>query len=312
MPYPSGLDVSFIIPLYNCLPLTQAMLASLQPTIPPGLQHEIIFVDDGSSDGTRDWLKTISTPVIRVVLNERNLGYAGANNRGASLARGRHLVLLNNDIVLTPGWLEPMLQTSAMLAKPGLVGNVQRRINNGAIDHTGIFINARGVPQHDHTFPAKLTHRLVVAATGACLLIETALWRELGGFDEHYVNGCEDVDLCFKARQVGRINAVSLQSVIFHHVSASPGRKERDEHNTRRLTERWREQLVDAGLDAWCRQYFECDLNAALAFDDPGLAFVVAQYVLGIASRPPARAAAAFRATLDRESVRRSQALGLG
>ena len=47
--------VSFVIPLYNCLPLTQAMLASLRTSLPAGLEHEIIFVDDGSTDGTRDW-----------------------------------------------------------------------------------------------------------------------------------------------------------------------------------------------------------------------------------------------------------------
>src|SRR5687767_66385 len=103
------MKVSFIIPLYNCLPLTQAMLASLQATLPAGLAHEIIFVDDGSTDGTREWLATLTAPPFRVLLNERNLGYAIANNRAAAVARGEFLVLLNSDLVLQPGWLEPML-----------------------------------------------------------------------------------------------------------------------------------------------------------------------------------------------------------
>ncbi|MES1194676.1 MAG: glycosyltransferase [Opitutus sp.] len=99
---PRSPRVSFVVPLYNCLGLTQAMLASLQASLPADLALEIIFVDDGSTDGTREWLATLP-PDIRVVLNEKNLGYAAANNRGAALARGEFLALLNNDLILAPG-----------------------------------------------------------------------------------------------------------------------------------------------------------------------------------------------------------------
>src|SRR5438105_8246007 len=89
--------VSFIVPLYNCLPLAQAMLASLQATLPAGLSHEIILIDDGSTDGTREWLQSLSPsnglamltgPPFRVLLNEHNLGFARTNNRGAAVANG--------------------------------------------------------------------------------------------------------------------------------------------------------------------------------------------------------------------------------
>ncbi|HZP59074.1 MAG TPA: glycosyltransferase, partial [Opitutaceae bacterium] len=130
------MQVSFIIPLYNCLPLTQAMLASLRATLPAGLDHEIIFIDDGSTDGSRQWLTTLPGPAIQVVLNEKNLGYAAANNRGAALARGEFLALLNNDLVLTPRWLESMLAIFRQVPDAGPVGNVQRDIRSGAVEHS--------------------------------------------------------------------------------------------------------------------------------------------------------------------------------
>src|SRR5206468_659098 len=114
------------------------MLASLQATLPANLTHEIIFVDDGSTDGTREWLATLREP-IRVVLNERNLGYAMANNHAAATARGELLVLLNNDLVLQPHWLEPMLATHAALdERAGIVGNLQLNARTRELDHAGI------------------------------------------------------------------------------------------------------------------------------------------------------------------------------
>ena len=304
------MQVSFIIPLFNCLPLTQAMLVSLRATLPAGLTHEIIFVDDGSTDGTRDWLSTLaSDPAIRVVLNERNLGYATANNRGATLARGEFLALLNNDLVLTRRWLAPMLATHRALgARAGLVGNVQLDARTGAVDHAGLVVNLCGKPVHNHAlppFPIRLIRpiRRAPAVTGACVVIETTLWRQLGGFDEGYINGGEDIDLCFRARAAGRINAVALRSIVRHHVSSSPGRKARDEQNSHRLAQRWRAELVaaaDDGQREWCRDYLWPVLPEPRS-DDWRRAVWALAFLAHVLAVPPPDAIAAVEVGLGRE-----------
>lgn len=302
-------QVSFIIPLYNCLALTQAMLASLQATLPPGLAHEIIFVDDGSTDGTRDWLKSLRDPPFKVLLNERNLGYAVANNRAAAVARGEFLALLNNDLVLLPNWLEPMLAAHrALEARAGLIGNVQLDAKTGAVDHAGIVINGNGKPVHLRRRPSRCSAffrpvRTRPAVTGACLLVSRALWQNLGGFDEAYLNGGEDIDLGFRARAAGRANAVALRSVVRHHVSASPGRKLRDEENSRRLVRRWRREFIAAATRDWCRDYLrEALLNPRSR--EYRLAINACLHALHLRSAAPAEALASIEAGQQREFAR--------
>lgn len=305
---PNAPQLSVVIPLYNCLPLTQAMLASLRATLPRDLSHEIIFVDDGSTDGTRAWLQTLG-PAIRVILNERNLGYAAANNRGAAAATGENLALLNNDLVLKPRWLEPMLVLQRRLgARAGLIGNGQRDARTGEVDHTGIIINHKGKPEHDHAVPwwriFPGSWRACPAITGACAVVSRALWGQLGGFNETYVNGCEDVDLCLRAAALGRINAVSLESWVDHHVSASPGRKLRDEENTFKLVTRWREALVPLAARAWCRRYLEVDWSRAREPHGHADARSAFFYAYGLSTKAPAFASAGVNQAIDAEIAR--------
>jgi len=301
-------QVSFIIPLYDCVALTQATIASLQATLPQGLEHEIILVDDGSTDGTRAWLATLREP-FRVVLHERNQGYAAANNHGAAIARGDVLALLNNDLVLTPRWLEPMLDLHRRLGPTaGLVGNIQREVATGAIDHAGIFINSKGKPEHARTLPwwswiPGTRAQTVAMVTGACVLIDRGLWQRLGGFDEAYINGCEDVDLCLRARQDGRVNAVALRSTVYHHVSSSAGRKARNEQNTFRLTLRWQRELAAYAVRRWCQDFYEG--NLFLPRDrHPGLSLRIWAYGTGLSHTPPPQAVAAVDEAIALELAR--------
>jgi GT2 family glycosyltransferase len=252
------MQVSFIIPLFNCLEFTRECLRTLQATLPADLAHEIILVDDGSTDGTREWLATLAAP-FRVILNERNLGYAAANNRGAKQAQGKQLVLLNNDLVFEDGWFEPMLDVHHRLGpQAGCVGNIQLVVKTGRVDHAGIRINHRGKPEHETTGrPWPWQKRLVPAVTGACLMIARSCYLDVCGFDEGFRNGGEDVDLCFRLTAQGRRHAVALRSRVWHHVSASPSRKLHDEANSRRLAERYLTRLCLLGARAWAQHQLE-------------------------------------------------------
>jgi GT2 family glycosyltransferase len=310
-------QVSFVIPLFNNLALTRACVESLQATLPAGLAHEIILVDDGSTDGTRAWLATLAPP-FRVVLNDRNLGYAAANNRAVARASGKYLALVNNDLVFLPRWLEPILAAHRSLgAGAGLIGNVQRDFRSGAVDHTGIVINRAGKPEHDRTPPSWLTRlaapvRRVPAVTGACVVLERALWEKLGGFDEAFVNGGEDIDLCFRARAANHLNAVALRSVVRHHISSSIGRKLHDEKNSYLLAQRWRREFIaaaDLATRSWCRDYLET------IAPDPRLADrVLARrawcYARHFSSTPPPEAVADLETALDREFARWEEMFG--
>ncbi|HVT73398.1 MAG TPA: glycosyltransferase family 2 protein [Lacunisphaera sp.] len=257
------MQASFVIPLHNCLALTQECLRTLVATLPSRLDAEIVLVDDASTDGTAAWLRELTAapargPAVVTLRNETNAGFGVTCNRGAAVARGDLLFFLNSDLVLTLGWFEPMRDTLARHPEAGLVGNVQLVAATGEVDHTGIAFNHQGKPVHEqHASRAERRAglRSVPALTGACFALHRSTWRELGGFDEAYVNGAEDVDLCLRALAAGRKNYVALRSVVRHHVSQSPGRKRHDEQNSRRLMERWRQALAPLAARAWCRNY---------------------------------------------------------
>ena len=301
---------SFIIPLYNCLPLTKAMVASLRATVPADLAHEIIFVDDGSTDGTRAWLGSLTTST-RVVLNDRNLGFAGACNRGAAAAQGEFLFFLNNDLVLLPGWLAPMLAILQHDSSVGLVGNIQLNAATGDIDHTGIFFTHQGKPAHRTDRPLLARARgcqRVDALTGACFALRRSLWEKLGGFDEGFINGGEDVDLALRATAAGCRHFVALRSVVRHHISASAGRNLRNEQNTRRLLERWQEAITSLAARDWSREFIQQHWDQSFVYDDH-LGRAALACWLGLTPHPAAAVREGVQVAMGREFARWKQLL---
>ena len=242
----SLVQISIITSLFNRLDLTRAYLQSLERTL-AGREYEVILIDDVSSDGTREFLAGLTDARYRVVLNDAPRSFAANNNAGARLARAPLLCLLNNDTVLLPGWLEPMARLARTLPDVAVVGNVQREPVSGLIDHYGFYFNAEGDAIHAGkgcpTPPAE-PYLGWPALTAACWVIRREVFLGLNGFDETFHNGYEDLDFCLRAAVAGFRHFAANRSVIYHHISASPGRKQREDRNSQLFRQRWHEWLA--------------------------------------------------------------------
>jgi GT2 family glycosyltransferase len=249
------IEVSILIPVRNGVRFTRACLESLRASMPPGWQggreYEIVVHDDASTDGTGQLLSVLGPGEVRALAGPGGTSFAASNNRMAREARGRVLVMLNNDTLARPGWLEPMRAT---LDGPGVgvVGNTQV-YPTGRVNHAGV-VFARGTrPCHLYegldpgTRGVMLdTPRRVRAVTAACWAVRREVFLgTLGGFDEAFVNGYEDVDLCLRAYRAGLACVVAPGSVIVHHGSSTPGRFDRENANRREFLSRWGGLVAD-------------------------------------------------------------------
>jgi GT2 family glycosyltransferase len=243
--------VSIIIPVFNKFAFTRQCLSRIERDTPNNLAFEVIVVDNGSTDVTSEFFsqpQSYSFP-FQYHSNGANLGFSRANNIGAKLSSAKFLLFLNNDTIVRPGWLEAMVQTAGTDARVGIVGIKQLFPYTNSIHHTGIIFTADGTPQHIYPHAdASLSHvnkqREYQAVQGSCLLIARELFLECGMFDESYVNGYEDIDLCLKARERGRTVVCCTKSFIYHYGQITETRTADDESNRARLMDRWRDRIV--------------------------------------------------------------------
>jgi GT2 family glycosyltransferase len=232
---------SVVIPVYNQASLTRQCLEALVASPPEAAELELVVVDDASSDSTSQVLADYEGRV-RVVRNERNLGFAGACNHGAKCASGEWLVFLNNDTVPQPGWLDALLRYASGRDGIGVVG-AKLLFPNGRIQHAGVVFAKSQAPHHiyagfpaDH--PAVNKSREYQVVTAACALIRRELFEDAGAFDTAFVNGYEDVDLCLRLRRLGHEIHYCHESVVSHLESATRDYLA-DPANFRLFLERW-------------------------------------------------------------------------
>ncbi|WP_054031288.1 glycosyltransferase [Desulfatitalea tepidiphila] len=240
---------SIIIPVFNRFEFTKQCVEAIW-TQKTKVSYEIIIIDNGSTDGTQAYLNQIKHRVTAVT-NVENRGFAKACNQGAKLSRGHYLLFLNNDTKVLPGWLDAIVQCRQKEDKIGIVG-AKLLYPDHTVQHAGVGITDSPNPIHAfhvyHRFakdaPEVNTERECQAVTGACMLIEKELFDSAGGFDEGFVNGYEDVDLCFRVRELGRKVIYCPTSELYHYESRSEGRFSAAMQNVKRLHQKWMGKIV--------------------------------------------------------------------
>ncbi|WP_372619139.1 glycosyltransferase family 2 protein [Falsiroseomonas sp.] len=222
---------SVIVPLYGRMDFLLYQLALFSED--PGFaRHELIYVLDDPPrrrellDLAHSAHRRFGLP-FRVLLLEENLGYAPANNVGLAAARGTFTCYLNSDVMPeAPGWLDRMVADLQADDTLGMAGALLL-FEDGTVQHQGLTFErlpqlaAWPFPMHPGKgrLPRPPAEPLqeVEAVTGACMVLRTALARELGGFDEGFAIGdFEDSDLCLRIRAKGLRLAVDHRARLHH------------------------------------------------------------------------------------------------
>jgi GT2 family glycosyltransferase len=219
---PMHRELTSIILTFNELEYSQRCVDSIQMHTPE--PYEIIFVDNGSMDGTVEWIRKIVKKNANFKLTEdgKNLGFTKGCNQGIQAASGDYILLLNNDVVVTAGWLSGMLDQikadpnigmvgpmTNLTSAPQLVGEVPYgddldRMHAFAADFRGA--NAGKVAYEWHL-------------SGFCLLIRRKLLDIIGGFDEGYgCGGYENEDLCLRSVLAGYRHVIARDVFVHHYI----------------------------------------------------------------------------------------------
>lgn len=243
--FPQNPDVSILIPVYNNIDCTLKCLKSLSMNTIGSF--EVVMVDDASKDDLEEAFKSVR--YIKIIKNEKNLGFVQSCNRGAKHCKGKYLLFLNNDTVVTENWLEPLLKTMEFKE----VGAAGARLvyPDGRLQEAGgiIWNDASGHNYGRGDNPAKPEYnfiRNVDYCSGAALIVRRDLFEELGGFDDQFSPGYyEDTDLCFSIRDLGYRVVYQPSSVVIHSegltsgTDINTGMKKYQEINKKKFLRKW-------------------------------------------------------------------------
>jgi GT2 family glycosyltransferase len=237
--------VSIAILTRNGCEHTRACLASIERSTPE--PYELLLVDNGSRDGTVAFLRDYAAgrPNVRLVLNAGNRGFAGGNNQALALARGRYVALLNNDTIVTDGWLGRLVGALERTGA-GLAGPVSNYVAGPQLIEAGYSSATEIEPfaqawARAHAGEAHGAPRLI----GFCLLLRREVVEAIGALDETFGSGnFEDDDYCLRARAAG-FGCVIARDAFVHHTGSQTFIAERIdyrgsiERNQRVFEEKW-------------------------------------------------------------------------
>lgn len=239
-----GRLTSILVVSYNALGRTRRCLEALRRTSDPRHPIEIVVVDNGSTDGSAEFLAAQAD--VDFVRNADNAGAPRARNQAIARARGAYLVFLDNDVVVTDGWLRRLLFHAEVDGQSGCVGPVTDRAgHNQQVEYAGNASTedverfaAQRAAAHDRKFRGQ------TLMTSFCMLVRRGVVDEIGGFDERFSPwGFEDDDFSLRAALAGFRNRVALDVFVRHEHYGSTAKSEAHTkllaRNWSRFTEKW-------------------------------------------------------------------------
>ena len=206
----SAPKVSIIIVNYNGKELLQKCLDSLLKVNYDNF--EIILVDNNSTDGTVEFI-TKNYPSLIIIKLDSNKGFAEPNNVAAKISKGKYLLFLNNDTVVTPNFISEMVKVMETDKKIAICQSLLLK-PDGSVDSSGDFIDHLGVVYNSKTKIDEI--REVSSARGASMLVRSDIFEKLDGFDQKFFITFEDVDLCWRSWILGYRVLIIPTSIVYH------------------------------------------------------------------------------------------------
>ncbi len=248
--------ISIIILTWNQLDYTRQCLASIQQHTPEA--HEIIFVDNGSTDGTVAWLREIvaKRDNYHLIENKQNLGFSVGCNQGMKVADGNCILLLNNDVLVTREWLSGLLECLHSEADVGIVGPMTNNISGvQKVEQVG-YGDLKGMEPFAASYREQYRHRRIPyrRIVGFCMLFRRELMERVGLLDVSFGSGnFEDDDYCVRAELEGFRNMIAGDVFIHHYGSASFDGNKLDyassiSGNMKLYQEKWSRPVTDENL----------------------------------------------------------------
>lgn len=248
--------VSMVMLTWNQLEYTRNCLASILQTV--SIPFELIVVDNGSTDGTREWLRQQAAADLRIRLveNDENRGFAAGCNQGMQLAKGQYILLLNNDLVLYDGWLERMLALFGRRPDAGIIGPMTDHASGPQELSEAGSISPEQLPQYAADFGQRYQGRVIPCrrVVGFCMLFRRELTDKIGLLDERFGSGnYEDDDFCLRAELAGYRNYLA-GDVFVHHAGGATfngnqlDREATNVRNRRLFMEKWNPAVLEESL----------------------------------------------------------------
>jgi len=247
---------SIILPVYNQWDFTHACLESILVNS-AGTSYEVILIDDHSTDETVNIGRYAAN--IRVIRNEHNMGFLLNCNKAAALAKGKYVILLNNDTLVQAGWLEWMIRTLEERPDAGMVG-AKLIFSTGRLQEAGsiVFCDGSAMNYGREDLPDRPQYNYfkeVDYCSAAAVCVRKAIWDKAGGFDTRYVPAYyEDTDLAMQVRSMGFKTVYQPKAVVIHFEGTSHGTdittgiKKKQDENQKVFFTKWQEELARTHL----------------------------------------------------------------